>query len=282
VYDADTMPGERQTERVAWGIREEETLGAIQRQIKAYALGNQRFFLTYVPAAPHYPYEKVPERFHKYKPGEMGDYSPLYLNELLYIDWVLASIVGQLEESGLLDKTVVIITNDHGEMLGEHGGPIGHGFHLSPELVNTPLIIMDPRKTGYRVNQTIGSQVDLLPTMLDLLGIPVPGGELYEGCSLTRAGARKGQLIYLNSMQEYAVIDANRLMLGDRERDKGALTQAFTIGNSGSKTVFSEDGAPSRPNVSIQRFDEFQANLLRNYSLYQDSMRGSSALAVGP
>jgi arylsulfatase A-like enzyme len=282
IYDAETMPGERKTEAVAWGVREEETLGAIQKQIKAYASESRRFFLTYVPAAPHYPYERVPERFHKYKPGEMGDYSPLYMNELLYMDWVLASIVEQLEESGLLEKTIVIITNDHGEMLGEHDGAIGHGFHLSPELVNTPLIIMDPRKTGYRVNQTIGSQVDLLPTMLDLLGIPVPSGELYEGCSLAKAAERKAKLIYLNSMQEYGVIDANRLMLGDREKDKGALTLAFTIGNLGSKTVFSEDAAPSRPNVSIERFDEFQANLLRNYSLYQDSMRRSSVPAVGP
>jgi arylsulfatase A-like enzyme len=278
VYDADTMPGERKTERVAWGLREEETLEAIQKQIKTYASGNQRFFLTYVPAAPHYPYEKVPERFHKFKPGAMGNYSPLYYNELLYMDWVLASIVGQLEESGLLEKTVVIITNDHGEMLGEQGGPIGHGFQLSPELVNTPLIIMDPRKTGFRINQTIGSQVDLLPTMLDVLGIPIPTGELYEGRSLARAGTDR--LIYLNSMQDFGVIAGSHLMLGDRERDKGALTSAYTIGNLGSKTVFSEDGATSRPNVSIERFDEFQGNLLRNYLLYQQAVGKSRSLAA--
>jgi arylsulfatase A-like enzyme len=280
VYDAESMPGERTTEPVAWGLREEETLGAIQRQIKAYGSNHQRFFLTYVPAAPHYPYERVPDRFHKYKPGEMGDYSPLYYNELLYIDWVLASIVEELESSGLLDKTVVIITNDHGEMLGDHGGPIGHGFILSPELANTPLIIMDPRKHGYRINETIGSQIDLLPTMLDLLGIPIPSEELYEGCSLTRAAERKASLIYLNSMQEFGVIAGNRLMFGDREKDKGALTRAFTIGNSGCKTVFNEDGANLNRDFSIQRFDEFQANLLRNYSLYQDAVRGSSALAL--
>ena len=93
VYDADTMPGERKTERVAWGLREEETLGAIQAQIKAYTSQKKRFFLTYVPTAPHYPYEKVPEQFHKFKPAEMGDYFLLYYNELLYMDWVLASIV---------------------------------------------------------------------------------------------------------------------------------------------------------------------------------------------
>jgi arylsulfatase A-like enzyme len=280
VYDADTMPGQRKTERVAWGLREEETLEAIQKQIKTYASENQRFFLTYVPAAPHYPYEKVPERFHKFKPGAMDDYSPLYYNELLYMDWVLASIVGQLEDSALLDKTVVIITNDHGEMLGEHGGPIGHGFQLSPELVNTPLIIMDPRKKGFRINQTIGSQVDLLPTLLDMLGIPAPNDELYEGRSLARAGESKGPLTYLNSMQDFGVIAGNQLMLGDRERDKGAVTRVYTIGNSGSKTIFSEENATFNRNVSIERFDEFQGNLLRNYSLYQQALRKSRPLAA--
>jgi len=277
IYDADTMPGERKTEPVSWGLAEEETLAAMQSQIKAYASKNQRFFLTYVPAAPHYPYETGPKRFHKYKAGQMGDYSPFYLNALLYMDWVLASIVDQLEESGLLDKTVVIITNDHGEMLGEHGGPIGHGFALNPELVNTPLIIMDPRKPGYRVNPVIGSQVDLLPTMLDLLSIPIPRDELYEGRSLLTGGERSG-LMYLNSMQEYGVIFQNWLLLGDRERDNGALTRAFAITNSGARTTFEEGIASPQENFSIQRFDEFQANLLRNYSLYRESMRRSGTL----
>jgi len=156
VYDADTMPGERKTERVAWDFGKKRRWARFRPKSKRMRRKRNGFFLTYVPAAPHYPYEKVPEQFHKFKPAEMGDYSPLYYNELLYMDWVLASIVEQLEESGLLARTVVIITNDHGEMLGEHGGPIGHGFQLGPELVNTPLIIMDPRKTGFRINPTIG------------------------------------------------------------------------------------------------------------------------------
>ncbi len=282
IYDAETMPGERKTERVAWGLREEETLGAIQTQIKAYASNKQHFFLTYVPAAPHYPYEKVPDSFHKFKPRDMGDYSPLYYNELLYMDWVLASIVGQLEESGLLDKTLVIITNDHGEMLGEHGGPIGHGFMLSPELVNTPLIIMDPRKRGYRINQTIGSQIDLLPTTLEILGIPLPSDQLYQGHSLASIGQHENRVIYLNSMQQFAVIQDNRLMLGDRERQNGALTSAFSIGNDGPRTLFSEDLSGASPALSIKRFDNFQENLLRNYSQYRDTICKTRLLTLQP
>ena len=97
LYDADTMPGTRKTARVSWGLREEETLGAIRNQIKKYAGGSQRFLLTYVPAAPHYPYDCIPETFHHFKRSAVGDYTPLYLNELLYMDWVMASDRGPVE-----------------------------------------------------------------------------------------------------------------------------------------------------------------------------------------
>src|SRR5947208_7858083 len=97
------------------------------------------------------------------------------------MDWVLASLVDQLKESGLLDKTLVVITDDHGEMLGGEDGPIGHGWLLTPELANAPLIIMDPANVGYRINKAVGSQVDLLPTLCDRLRIPLPATELYQG-----------------------------------------------------------------------------------------------------
>src|SRR5207245_9013358 len=103
-----------------------------------------RFFLTYIPAAPHYPYDSTPKQFSKFKAGELGDYTPFYLNALLYMDWLIASLLEQLQDSGLLEQTVVVITNDHGELLGANGGPIGHGWAITPELVNTPLIIIDP------------------------------------------------------------------------------------------------------------------------------------------
>jgi len=55
-----------------------------------------------------------------------------------------------LKADGLLDKTIIVITADHGEMLGVKGGPIGHGWVVTPELANIPLIIMDPDHPGYR------------------------------------------------------------------------------------------------------------------------------------
>jgi arylsulfatase A-like enzyme len=283
------MPSPRKTERVSWGLREEETLGSIRNQIKRYAGGNQRFFLTYVPAAPHYPYDRVPEAFNHFKPSAIGDFTPLYLNELLYIDWVMASIVDQLKESGLLDKTLVVITDDHGEMLGANGGSIGHGWVITPELANAPLIIMDPQNPGYHLNYTLGSQIDLLPTLLDLLRIRVPAGQLYEGRSLYAPEAGDHRLVYLNSYEQYGVIAGNHFVSGDRKADEGGVSSCprtvYAISNQGSKTFFTENHAAKDRPLLIRPFDEFQENLLRNYSIYCESVgttRQTASLRPGP
>jgi len=274
IYDADSMPGERHSEPVSWGLREEETLAAMRARIKRYASGQQKFFLTYVPAAPHYPYEKVPEAFHKFKPLEVGDYTPLYLNEILYMDWVIASLVDELKESNLLDKTLVIITDDHGEMLGGKGKPIGHGWLLSPELANAPLIIMDPDKPGYSINNVVGSQVDLLPTVLERLGISPPPQQLYQGCSLDHPAPDR--MIYLNSYQQYAIVQGDRMFFGDREKEgQGAAARigsSFLIRNEGAQTFFPPLANSGKVGSSIHRFDTFQEDLLRNYSHYAKSV----------
>jgi len=242
MYDADTMPGLRSTERVSWGLLEEETLGAIRGQLKKYAASHQRFCLTYVPAAPHYPYDKIPKAFQKHKLAELDDFTPLYLNELLYMDWVIASIIDQLKESGLLDHTLVVITNDHGEMVGGKDGHIGHGWAVTPQLANTPLILMDPARQGFQANTTIGTQVDLLPTVLDRLNIPLPADQLYEGISLDAGPTRDGRFSYLNSYKEFGIIYGDQVLLGDREASSpsgvASSGAVYTITNQGTATVF--------------------------------------------
>jgi phosphoglycerol transferase MdoB-like AlkP superfamily enzyme len=277
IYDADTMPGRRSELAVAWGQREDVTLGAIQSQIRQYAAGHHKFFLSYFPAAPHYPYDGMPREFQKFQMKTIGDYTPKYLNELLFMDQVITSILDELKNSGLLDKTLVIITDDHGEMLGEDGGPIGHGWAVTPELANIPLIIMDPAHPGCHINETIGSQVDLLPTLLDLLDIPIPQGQLYQGVSLYSAAAQTNRTIYLNSFQQYGIIQDRLLICGNRETEsQGAATNSpvkvYAIANRGSHTLFSEIRGAHTPPPSIFQFDQFQENFLLNYSHYRETI----------
>jgi Sulfatase len=278
MYDMDNMPGRENSPVVAWGLREETTAHAIQDQIKEYATNHEPFFLTYVPVAPHNPFDGVPDQFRKFHLKDVSDYTPSYLNELLYLDSCITSILDQLKTSGLLDNTLVIITDDHGEMLGENGGPIGHGWVVTPKLTNIPLIIMDPENPGYHINDTIGSQVDMLPTILDLLGITPPEDQLYQGVSLYSADAQAHRTIYLNSAQQYGVIEGSHFISGNRETGTAASItdlslKVFGITNNAAHTLFPEIQSPNATSPSISEFDKFQENLLKNYSTYCQMIR---------
>jgi phosphoglycerol transferase MdoB-like AlkP superfamily enzyme len=272
MFDADTMPGVTGPPPLSWGLSEGQTLKAIQSQIRQYSTNHQKFFLSYVPVAPHNPFDGTPREFKKYSLKIPGDFTPKYLNEVLYEDSIIGSIIGELKDCGLLDNTLVVVTDDHGEMLGENGGPVGHGWFITPELANIPLIIMDPGNPGYHVNDTIGSQVDLLPTVLDLLGIPLPPGQLCQGDSLYSAAAQAGRTIYINSLLQYGIIKGRRFICGTRETGNSAADAAddktFAIVNNGARTVFLKTNSVTATLPPISEFDKFQENLLQNYSYY--------------
>jgi arylsulfatase A-like enzyme len=180
-------------------------------------------------------------------------------------------LIDELKESGLLDNTLVVITADHGEMLGENNGPVGHGWEITPDLANVPLIIMDPGHPGYHINQTIGSQVDLMPTILDTLGIPVPPGQLYQGASLYSANLNTNRISYLNSFSAYGEIEGATFIRGNRESDKQGKADArevYNITNDGSHTLFESKQTPLTNAPYISAFDKFQKNFLHNYSDY--------------
>lgn len=107
----------------------------------------------------------------------------LYNGEVAYTDSAIDHFLGRLEERGMLDHTVLVITADHGEAFFEHGR-WGHGYHLHSQEVNVPLIFHAPG--GFMPVQGAWdapvSLVDVLPTILDMLGLAVP--EDLDGHSL--------------------------------------------------------------------------------------------------
>ena len=94
----------------------------------------------------------------------------LYDAEIMYLDTRIAEVLDWLEELDTLDQTMVIITADHGENIGEHQ-MMGHQYCLYDTLLHVPLIVHYPRGTAAPTR--IGHQVqtlDLLPTILSMLG----------------------------------------------------------------------------------------------------------------
>jgi len=91
-------------------------------------------------------------------------------------DAFIENLVATLHETGIYDDTLLIITSDHGEGLGEHN-QIGHGA-LYLEQIRIPLIVKFPRSMNIE-GTTVGTPVELIdvfPTILDVCGIPLPDG----------------------------------------------------------------------------------------------------------
>jgi arylsulfatase A-like enzyme len=97
----------------------------------------------------------------------------LYDGEVRETDRLIGEVLERLRSAGLDEQTIVIVTADHGQSLGERD-VVGHGFSLWEPVIHVPLIIRDPRvPVGRRVTARVGL-VDLLPTILDLLGLTAP------------------------------------------------------------------------------------------------------------
>lgn len=107
-----------------------------------------------------------------------------YLGLLAEVDHHVGRVLDLLQASGQLERTLIVLTSDHGEQLGDHHLVAKRGYF--PQSYHVPCIVVDPRPAA---DATRGSQVDaftenvdLLPTLMDWLGAPVP--RQCNGCSL--------------------------------------------------------------------------------------------------
>jgi arylsulfatase A-like enzyme len=105
-----------------------------------------------------------------FTPLEAQTISEMYDAEVAYQDHLLGELMEQLNNPVIRDHSLVIITADHGEMLGEHQF-MGHGFGVYKELIHVPLFIRLPgQQEGWRVNDLI-STTRLFHTILDTAGV---------------------------------------------------------------------------------------------------------------
>lgn len=110
----------------------------------------------------------------------------LYAGEVSYTDAHVGRLLDGLESRGLLDGALVIVVADHGETFWEHADFWNHGLWVYDTTARVPLIVrMPPGTFPPHVVTTPVSTVDVMPTVLDLAGVPVP--DRVEGKSLVTA-----------------------------------------------------------------------------------------------
>jgi arylsulfatase A-like enzyme/predicted Zn-dependent protease len=128
---------------------------------------NERFFTWVHLYDPHTPYEP-PSPFREKYPKRP------YVGEIAYTDSQLGRLWGYLEENNLIDNTILVFAADHGESLGEHQEST-HGFFIYQEGIHVPLIFVTPFDDLHGIRRhEIVSLVDIMPTVLEMDGVPFP------------------------------------------------------------------------------------------------------------
>jgi arylsulfatase A-like enzyme len=170
----------------------EENLEAVRRLLDSH--GSERLFLFFHTYKPHAPYlgrfflldERIPSTPNDF----LSPYNNVVVAKALYdgdikiTDAYIGLLLQLLEKKGVLNNAIVVLTSDHGEAFAEHGRRFRfHSWTLFDEELHVPLVLVYPPQvpTG-RTVENLTRTVDLMPTILDLLGISPPIG--FDGRSL--------------------------------------------------------------------------------------------------
>ncbi len=132
----------------------------------------------------------------------------LYAGEVAYMDSHVGRLLDGLEQRGILEECVVVLTADHGETFWEHADSWHHGAWVYETNVHVTLIVRlpDGRGAGRRIDAPV-STLDIFPTLLELLGLPL--SEPVDGISLL--GALDGQPLPARSLFTEATQPVNEL-----------------------------------------------------------------------
>jgi arylsulfatase A-like enzyme len=172
----------------------EKTTAAVLRWLDTH--GNEPSFLWVHYYDPHGDYSPGPDYETLFQDGARGPDVPLaqipayqrlggetdaavfvrrYDGEIRRVDTELGRLLDALEARGLTDRTLVAVVADHGESLTEHGYFFDHGNELYLPSVRIPLVLAGPGvPTGGRRIGGLVRTPDVMPTLLELLGVPVP------------------------------------------------------------------------------------------------------------
>ncbi len=184
------------------------------RELERLSQGPAPFFLFVHFFDPHYAFQRHPEfglagvpsgrlqggeEIHQLldlaptlTPEEWNFLQRTYDEEIRFTDAGIGAVAKQLESLGIDEKTVVVVTADHGEEFGTRANWIGHTISLYDEDIRIPLVVRDPRGSRTRriVKRSV-STVDVAPTLLEVLDVDA-GKRRFHGRSFARLLTKPG------------------------------------------------------------------------------------------
>jgi lipoteichoic acid synthase len=194
--------------QVGWGVDERAMIGPALEFMKKNP-GSPRL-LVLMPVNPHHPYA-IPDDTFRISHQASDDQNDKkrhwhnYCNSLYYSDASLGMLIDELERAGLMENTLLFLFADHGEAFYQHRMNYNHPLYIYDENVHVPFLIYNKRLINSPEYITcISRHIDILPTILDILGIP--GSPEQEGVSLLSPRREQMALLHTSWKDDYTGI----------------------------------------------------------------------------
>ncbi|MCO4763277.1 MAG: sulfatase-like hydrolase/transferase [Myxococcales bacterium] len=164
-----------------------DEIATVDYFLQRLSRAKEPFFGMYYSYMPHWEYTDYGRKWRRYRGPRLIDH---YHNGLWLLDHQLRRIIAGLRDKGVLDRTLVVLVGDHGEAFGQHKKNWAHAKGSWEENLQTPAILWSPKLLKPRTFRRQTSHIDLLPTVLDLLGKPYEP-RLIQGESLLQQSQRR-------------------------------------------------------------------------------------------
>ncbi len=178
----------------------------------------------------------------------------MYDAEIMSADNGVGWLISELKKDNIFNKTIIVLTSDHGEEFGEHGRVAVHAYTLYNELLHVPLILYAPGlKPGVKTN--LVRSIDIAPTLLSMLNITIP--KTFEGASL---------------------FDSQPFAISERDTTD---PEDFTVQSADTKlyniSIFNLTQDPLEQKNIIAQHPEIKGNFTRVYNETLQKMQSSTA-----
>jgi arylsulfatase A-like enzyme len=194
------------------------------------------------------------------RPDDVAALLALYDGEILDVDRWVGGIWDEIEARGLADRTLLMLIADHGDEFGEHGD-YGHGHTVYQELDWVPLLVVGPQvATPGRVVETPVPLLDVMPTLLDVAGAPLPDPLRGQSLLPILQGAEPLERpIYSESPARRSSYDDKSLRLGDYKLVYNLKLDRAELYNLRTDPGETHDLASADPARAVAMRDELRA-----------------------
>ncbi|MFT7668353.1 MAG: arylsulfatase A-like enzyme [Planctomycetota bacterium] len=216
---------------------------------------------------------------HEYTEDELAIMAATYDATIAELDDMIKSLLTSLEAAGRLENTVVIITADHGEHLGDHH-MMDHQFSLYNALIHVPMIVHMPERIEAHRSSARVSNYDIFPTILELADIPPPANVDSNARSLLSPEANRTLLAELPATFTEPFQPVYRAHPEFDANDWSRQLRAYQSGNY--KLIWSSRGAhelydlsadPNENNNLIEEMPAVAARMLAELDEYVGALQ---------